>query len=128
MTRTTAWAALAIWVAGSALAFAQGMTTAEGFVLDNDGNPVADAKVLLDYKGHIIQKYHTKTDKKGKFVHVNVYSGAYDVTVSKEGLGEVVFKGFSIRDLGTTEKAPVFRIGQKKAVSAASACARRSGS
>jgi hypothetical protein len=66
-----------------------------------------DAKVLLDYKGHVIQKYRTKTDKKGKFVHVNVYSGNYDVTVSKDGLGEAVFKNFTIRDLGSTEKAPL---------------------
>ena len=121
MRRTTGLATLAASLLLTASAFPQAMTTAEGFVLDNDGNPIADAKVLLDYKGHVIQKYRTKTDKKGKFVHVNVYSGTYDVTVSKEGLGEAVFKGFGIRDLGSTEKAPIFRIGQRKAAPVASA-------
>jgi Flp pilus assembly protein TadD len=119
MRRTTVWAGLFVWMALSASAFAQATTTAEGFVLDNDGNPIADAKVLLDFKGHVIQKYHTKTDKKGKFVHVNVYAGTYDVTVSKEGLGEATFKDFAIHDIGSTEKAPVFRIGRKKTSEAA---------
>jgi Flp pilus assembly protein TadD len=116
---TRIWLGLAAWMALSASALAQGTTTAEGFVLDNDGNPIVDAKVLLDYKGHVIQKYHTKTDKKGKFVYVNVYAGSYDVTVSKEGLGEATFKSFAIRDLGATEKPPVFRIAVKKPVEAA---------
>jgi Flp pilus assembly protein TadD len=115
MRTTTAWATLLASVVLAANAFAQSTTTAEGFVLDNDGNPIADAKVLLDYKGHVIQKYRTKTDKKGKFIHVNVYSGTYDITVSKEGLGEATFKNFAIHDIGDTEKAPVFRIGKPKA-------------
>lgn len=113
------WAGFVTCMALSVSALAQGTTTAEGFVLDNDGNPIVDAKVLLDYKGHVIQKYRTKTDKKGKFVYVNVYAGSYDVTVSKEGLGEVTFKSFAIHDLESTEKLPVFRIGLKKAAEAA---------
>jgi len=95
-------------------AFAQGTTTAEGIVLDQEGNPVPDVQILMDYKGHIIQKYRTKTDKKGKFVHVNVYGGTYDITMKKEGLGEAVFKDFTFRDLASTEKLPVFRLGVKK--------------
>lgn len=118
MRGTTAWAGLVVCMAVSASALAQGTTTAEGFVLDNEGNAIVDAKVLLDYKGHIVQKYRTKTDKKGRFVYVNVYPGTYDVTVSKEGLGEATFKSFTIRDLDPTEKAPVFRIGPKKSAEA----------
>jgi Flp pilus assembly protein TadD len=118
MRGTTAWAGLAVCMAVSASALAQGTTTAEGFVLDNEGNAIVDAKVLLDYKGHIVQKYRTKTDKKGRFVYVNVYPGTYDVTVSKEGLGEATFRSFAIRDREPTEKAPVFRIGQKKGAEA----------
>ena len=56
-------------------AHAQGTITAIGKVVDAQGNPVPDVQVLLDYKGHIVQKYRTKTDKKGVFTHVNVYSG-----------------------------------------------------
>lgn len=95
-------------------AFAQGTTTAEGIVLDQEGIPVPDVQILMNYKGHIIQKYRTKTDKKGKFVHVNVYGGTYDITMKKEGLGEAVFKDFTFRDLASTEKLPVFRLGMKK--------------
>lgn len=119
MSSKTAWAGLVVWAALSAPALAQLTTTAEGFVLDKEGNAIADASVLLDFKGNVIQKYHTKTDKKGRFVHVNVYAGTYDVTVTKEGLGEATFKNFAVRDLGPTEKPPVFRIGAKKQSEAA---------
>jgi len=94
---------------------AQGTTTAVGVVQDAAGNPVPDVKVLLDYKGHIVQKYRTKTDKTGRFVHVNVYSGVYDVTLSKEGVGEVMVKGFTFQDLQSTERPPVLRFVVKKA-------------
>lgn len=90
---------------------AQATCTAEGFVLDAEGNPVPDVQVLLQYKGHNPQKYHTKTDRKGKFVHVNVYEGLYDLTFSKEGAGEVTVKDFRIREIPSLEKAPVFRVG-----------------
>jgi tetratricopeptide (TPR) repeat protein len=107
-------AALAALLAAP-VAHAQGTTTAQGIVLDQDGNPVPDVQVLLEYKGHIPQKYRTKTDKKGRFLYVNVYSGPYDVTLSKEGLGEATMKDFVIRDLSDIEKTPTFRIGTKKA-------------
>jgi Flp pilus assembly protein TadD len=108
--------ALAALALVAAQASAQGTTTAVGMVLDNEGNPVGDVQVLMSYKGHVVQKYKTKTDKKGKFVHVNVYAGLYDITMKKEGLGEVTFKDFTFRDLGATEKPPVFRLGVKKEV------------
>jgi tetratricopeptide (TPR) repeat protein len=118
MRRATVLAGLVVWMALSVSAFAQSTTTAEGFVLDSDGNPIVGAKVLLDYKGHVIQKYRTKTDRHGRFLYVNVYAGLYDVTVAKEGLGEAVFKDFTIRELGATEKAPTFRIGSRKTAEA----------
>ena len=54
---------------------AQGTTTALGIVLDAEGKPVPDVQVLLEYKGHQPQRYRTKTDKNGRYVHVNVWSG-----------------------------------------------------
>jgi Flp pilus assembly protein TadD len=107
---------LAFLLASSALA--QGTTTAQGFVLDQDGNPVPDVQVLLQYKGHVPQKYRTKTDKKGRFLYVNVYTGLYDITLSKEGVGEATMKDWTIRDLDAIEKPPTFRIGTKKAAPA----------
>jgi len=100
---------------------AQGTCTAEGFVLDAEGNPVPDVQVLLQYKGHNPQKYRTKTDRKGKFIHVNVYEGPYDLTFSKEGAGEVTVKDFRIREIPSLEKAPVFRMGGIKKAAATAA-------
>jgi len=114
--------ALALLLGGAPWARAQAMCTAEGFVFDAEGNPVPDVKVLLEYKGHNPQRYRTKTDKKGKFVHVNVYEGLYDITFTKEGegAGEVQVKDFRIREVPQLEKAPVFRLGgAKKAVALA---------
>lgn len=93
---------------------AQATCTAEGFVLDGEGNPVPDVEVLLQYKGHNPQKYRTKTDRKGRFVHVNVYEGSYDLTFSKPGAGEVTVKDFRIREIPSLEKVPTFRLGGSK--------------
>jgi Flp pilus assembly protein TadD len=95
-------------------AAAQASCTAEGFVLDADGNPVPEVQVLLQYKGHNPQRYRTQTDGKGKFVHVNVYEGLYDLTFSKPGVGEVTVKDFRIREIPSLEKAPTFRLGGVK--------------
>ena len=94
---------------------AQATTTAEGYVLTPEGEPIPDVQVLLRYKGHIPQSYRTKTDKKGYFLHVRVYSGLYDLTFTKEGLGEVTMTDFVVRDIIAPDKPPVFRIGGKKA-------------
>ena len=114
-TRIAAWllVVLGAWLAPIPAA-AQATCTAEGFVLDAEGNPVPGVQVLLQYKGHNPQKYHTKTDRKGKFVHVNVHEGVYDLTFTQEGGGEVTVKDFRIREIPSLEKAPVFRLGGTK--------------
>jgi Flp pilus assembly protein TadD len=99
------------WLLLPSAAAAQGTCTAEGFVFDGEGNPVPDVQVLLQYKGHNPQRYRTRTDRKGKFVHVNVYEGPYDITFAKEGQGEVTVKDFRIREIPSLEKAPIFRLG-----------------
>ena len=91
----------------------QSTGTAEGFVYDNDGNPLGGVQVLMQYKGHIPQRYRTKTDKTGKFVHVNVWEGPYDLTFSREDLGEVTVKDFRIRQIYAPDKPPTFRIAAK---------------
>jgi Tfp pilus assembly protein PilF len=58
---------------------------ARGKVVDEQGQPVAEAKVELNYKGGVTRKYETKTNKKGEFTQVGLQSGLYDVTVTKEG-------------------------------------------
>lgn len=59
--------------------------TARGRVLDEQGQPVVDAKVLLEYLGGVTRKYETKTSKKGEYTQVGMYPGPYKITVTKEG-------------------------------------------
>lgn len=98
-----------------ALAPAQTTCTAEGFVYDGGGNPLADVQVVLQYKGHMPQKYRTKTDEKGRFVHVNVWEGPYDITFTAEGIGDVTVNDFRIREVRPPEKPPTFTIGGQQA-------------
>ena len=88
---------------------AQEMITALGRVVDAQGNPIPDVQVLMDYKGHIVQKYRTKTDKKGVFTHVNVYAGLYHVTLTKEGVGEVALN-YNFQMLDSLQKPPDFKL------------------
>jgi Flp pilus assembly protein TadD len=55
-----------------------------------------------------------KTDKSGRFLYLNAFTGPHDITFSKEGLGEITVKGFTFHDLGQFEKPPTFRFAQKK--------------
>jgi tetratricopeptide (TPR) repeat protein len=88
---------------------AQGTVTALGRVVDGQGNPIPDVQVLLDYKGHVVQKYRTKTDKNGVFTHVNVYSGPYRITLKKDGVGETSFD-YNIQELDRLQKPPDFKL------------------
>jgi Flp pilus assembly protein TadD len=94
---------------------AQTTCTAEGFVYDAAGNPMPDVQVLLHYKGHMPQNYRTKTDATGRFVHVNVWEGPYDITFTPEGIGEVTVNDFRIREVRSPEKPPTFTIGGQQA-------------
>jgi tetratricopeptide (TPR) repeat protein len=93
---------------------AQGTITALGKVIDAQGNPVPDVQVLLDYKGHIVQKYRTKTDKNGVFTHVNVFQGPYRITLTKDGVGEVSFNA-NLQEIDSLQKPPEYRFVPKAA-------------
>ncbi len=73
--------ALAVALVFSAPAFAQGIV--KGKVVDEKGQPVADAKVTIQGPA---RNAETKTNNKGEFVQVGLQSGAYTVTVTKEKL------------------------------------------
>jgi Flp pilus assembly protein TadD len=75
------FAALAL--AGSPAAAQTG--TARGKVVDDKGQPVADAKVVMEYMGGVTRKLETKTSKKGEFTQVGMQPGPYRFTVSKDG-------------------------------------------
>jgi Flp pilus assembly protein TadD len=93
---------------------AQVTCTAEGYVHDAAGKPLPDVQVLLRYKGHMPQNYRTKTDETGRFVHVNVWEGPYDITFTAEGVGEVTVNDIRIREYRSPEKPPTFTIGTKE--------------
>jgi TolA-binding protein len=60
-----------------------------GKVVDADGKPVADAKVVIDYKGNITRVTETKTDRRGTFIQVGLQYGPYEVTVEKGDLKQM---------------------------------------
>jgi Tfp pilus assembly protein PilF len=93
---------------------AQGTVTALGRVVDGEGNPVPGVQVLLEYKGHVVQKYRTRTDKKGNYIHLNVYSGPYRITLKKEGVGEVSFD-YTIQEIPSTGRPPEFKLTARPA-------------
>jgi tetratricopeptide (TPR) repeat protein len=107
-------AAIALIVLAAASARAQQIITAIGKVVDAQGNPVPDVQVLLDYKGHIVQKYRTKTDKKGIFTHVTVYAGPYRITLKKEGVGEVSFDA-NLQEIESLQKPPEYKFAPQAA-------------
>lgn len=73
--------ALAVALVFSAPAFAQGIV--KGKVVDEKGQPVADAKVSIQGPA---RNAETKTNNKGEYVQVGLQSGAYTVTVTKDKL------------------------------------------
>ncbi len=74
---------LALALAGSAARAQTG--TARGKILDDKGQPIADAIVTIEYQGGVTRKYETKTNKKGEYTQVGIYPGVYKITVTKEG-------------------------------------------
>jgi tetratricopeptide (TPR) repeat protein len=59
--------------------------TARGKVMDAQGQPLADAKVVMEFMGGITRKFEVKTNKKGEWMQVGMQSGLYKFTASKEG-------------------------------------------
>jgi tetratricopeptide (TPR) repeat protein len=59
--------------------------TARGKVFDAQGQPLADAKVLIEFQGGITRKFEVKTNKKGEYMQVGMQPGPYRFTASKEG-------------------------------------------
>jgi len=82
--------------------------SARGRVVDVDGKPIAEAKILIEYLGGVTRKLETKTNKKGEFIQVGMQPGPYRFTVSKEG-----FQPFTIENrisLGEPTELPEFRL------------------
>ena len=64
---------------------AQGSGTARGKVVDEKGDPIEGATVVLDFQGGVTRKFTVKSNKKGDFTQVGLPPGPYRVTASKDG-------------------------------------------
>jgi tetratricopeptide (TPR) repeat protein len=82
--------------------------TARGKVLSAEGQPIAEAKVELEYLGGLTRKFETKTNKKGEFTQVGMPPGPYKITASKEGF-QGSFTEVRI-NLGDPTEVPEFKL------------------
>lgn len=64
---------------------AQGSGTGRGKVVDEKGQAVEGATVVLDFKGGVTRKFTVKSNKKGEFIQVGLPPGPYRVTATKDG-------------------------------------------
>lgn len=56
-----------------------------GKVVDEEKQPVADAKIVLEYEGGVTRLYELKTNDKGEYMQVGLPIGPYRITASKDG-------------------------------------------
>ena len=82
--------------------------TARGKVMDAQGQPIADAKVLIEFQGGVTRKFEVKTNKKGEFMQVGMQPGPYRFTASKEGF-QTSFTEHRI-SLGDPTEVPEFKL------------------
>jgi tetratricopeptide (TPR) repeat protein len=94
---------------GLVAAPAQAQTgTARGKVLDAQGQPLVDAKVLIEFQGGITRKFETKSNKKGEYMQVGMQPGPYRFTASKDGYQPAIID-FRIM-LGEPTQIPDFKL------------------
>lgn len=67
-------------------AAAQSTGMVKGTVKDEKGQPVQDAKVVIEMTGTTSRRFELKTDRKGEFFQIGVASGAYQITAQKDKL------------------------------------------
>jgi len=91
--------------------------TARGKVLDDKGQPLPDATVVIEFQGGMNRKYETKTNKKGEFIQVGVYPGMYRFTANKEGF-QPSYIDYKI-NLGEPTYVPDFKLVSHAAAQAA---------
>lgn len=80
-------AAFIVSFVAAAPAFAQSTGMIKGVVNDDKGQPVPDAKVIIEMTGGTGRKFETKTNKKGEYIQIGLGSGAYKVVAEKDKLG-----------------------------------------
>ena len=99
--------------------------TARGKVLDDKGQPLEDAKIMMEFQGGITRKYETKTNKKGEYTQVGLQPGPYKFTANKEGF-QPSFIEVQI-SLGDPTAVPDFKLTPGGGPEAAAGGRRRRG-
>jgi len=56
-----------------------------GIIVDEQGQPLADIDVEIEFMGTPKRVYHQKTNKKGGFVRIGLTEGSYKIFFTKEG-------------------------------------------
>jgi tetratricopeptide (TPR) repeat protein len=84
--------ALFIAVGLAAPVAAQSTGMVKGKVVDAKGEPIEGAKVVIEFTEGVNRKNETKTNKKGEFIQIGLFPGAYRVTASKEKVGQQSFE------------------------------------
>ena len=56
-----------------------------GKVVDEEQQPVAAAKVLIEFEGGVTRSFEVKTNDKGEYLQVGLPIGPYRITASKDG-------------------------------------------
>ena len=69
---------------------AQSRGGARGKVFDEEGAPVADATVSIEYTDGARPPFEVQTSDKGEYIQIGLPAGGYKITASKEGYLEAV--------------------------------------
>jgi Flp pilus assembly protein TadD len=96
---------------------AQTSGAARGTVVDDQGQPVADAHVVIEYLGGVPRKFEVKTNDKGEYMQVGLQIGRYRFTATKEGYAPAVL---DIRiGMGLATEIPELQLVNKAAAAEA---------
>lgn len=71
----------------ASLAFAADTGIVRGKVVDEKGQPIPEAQILMESQAGSGQKFSQKANKKGEYIQVGVKTGLWRITASKEGYG-----------------------------------------
>jgi tetratricopeptide (TPR) repeat protein len=66
---------------------AQSTGIIKGKVIDDTGRPVENARIVIEFADDGSRRQEVRTDKKGEFIQVGLFSGNYRVTAEKDKLG-----------------------------------------
>ena len=79
-------AALAVLMVSGSVALAQ-TGGVRGKILDEQGKPLEDVVVKLEYQGGVTMAFDLKTNRRGEFMQIGLRPGNWKFTFEKEGYG-----------------------------------------